>query len=295
MIPRSDLLDLPITEIKVGEQGRFNHTNCTAGMDTRGRLYVLHKDNNLWLAYCHNCGETGVLKSGVLMPDMRDIVHQLKDTIYKRDLVADRVVIEQTTAVVQMPDDANSGATWDEWAVSRMWQHHTTREIALGMPYAWSFSPSRNQIITPITNRFDCWIGYQARNAPGMTPKSITIYAEGQKGQPLFYNYARPDGRRILVIVEDPLSAMRIHNECSVYSCALLGTHLSDVAIQELLRLVDEHEIERILIWMDADSAGSSARLKIYKQLVNLFNPAKVSIGWVGGTEAKQLKDLKVS
>ena len=40
---------------------RFNHTDCSAGEDTRRRLYIRIPEDNLRvrLAYCHNCGMSG--------------------------------------------------------------------------------------------------------------------------------------------------------------------------------------------------------------------------------------------
>jgi hypothetical protein len=51
-----------IDELVPGQTIRLNHINCSAGADTRRRLYLTrtHADETKVLGYCHNCQESGV-------------------------------------------------------------------------------------------------------------------------------------------------------------------------------------------------------------------------------------------
>ena len=47
----------------LGEQVNVNHVACTAGLDTKKRLYIKRTEKNgrdIILAYCHHCGFSGV-------------------------------------------------------------------------------------------------------------------------------------------------------------------------------------------------------------------------------------------
>lgn len=45
------------TGIAYGTTMRFNHKSCTAGTDTRRRLYATHDRSGDYLVFCHNCGQ----------------------------------------------------------------------------------------------------------------------------------------------------------------------------------------------------------------------------------------------
>lgn len=70
-IPKSDFVDDIPSE--VGQQIRINHVNCTQGVDTRRRLYVKRISPNTVVAYCHNCGKKGVVRTAAQMVRTRII------------------------------------------------------------------------------------------------------------------------------------------------------------------------------------------------------------------------------
>lgn len=288
MIQRETLEALPIGGMKVGEQGNWNHSDCPAGIDTRRRLYIKRKDNRLWVAFCHNCGESGALKSGVLIPTMADLAHQLRDVVVIKPDDPNTSTFEMPGAVT-LPDDFTQDPSFlDTWVLRRLWDNHSTVEVAV--KHGWGFSPSRNQMITPIYHKDGNMGGYQARNAPGILPKCITTYAQGHKGYPLFYRRLESN---ILIIVEDPLSAMRLHEETFVTSVALLGTHLNAHALSQIIHYVKQEDVKHITIWMDADIPGKVAGVKIHKELRSLFGK-DVNILVSAQPEPKLIEHLKV-
>lgn len=68
--------------------------------------------------------------------------------------------------------------------------------------------------------------------------------------------------RRIIVLVEDVFSAIRISK--FLPAMALLGTHLSD---EKLLQIIKNYDT--IIVWLDGDEPGQRAASKIVKRLSN--------------------------
>lgn len=52
-----DKMDIHSLFLPVGKTIRMNHGGCTAGTDTRRRLYVTHDAGGHLLCYCHNCAQ----------------------------------------------------------------------------------------------------------------------------------------------------------------------------------------------------------------------------------------------
>ena len=59
--------DVECTSLQRGETIRVNHTRCPAGEDRKKRLYFTRPAGSpgIVLAYCHNCQEHGLERSGV--------------------------------------------------------------------------------------------------------------------------------------------------------------------------------------------------------------------------------------
>ena len=271
MIPQSYLRTLSLGNMAVGEQLKFNHAECPAGVDHRGRLYVLRKEPRLWLAYCHNCGEGGAVSTdshGGLWAETDTVLKSLENYFKGSQEIKDTMTLVSTK--LALPADCTFATiAWDAWAHERLWEHFTNGTQVIAPPYRWSFSPSLNQLITPINREGEALCGYQARCSPDRKPKCITTYSPNNKGEPLFYI-----GKQwpTLFIVEDPLSALRIHQDRDASVMALLGTHLNEVAFVSLLRFVERHGINQIVIWMDDDEAGMKAAHLIFMRVRQQYN-----------------------
>ena len=290
MIPRAHLEGYPVRDMKTGEQRNFNHRQCPAGPDHRGRLSVLRKTSNLWLVYCYNCGDGNALFEKGTEVDKTDVLEMLTKHLKPDEEVCPDTMVN-VSRTGDLPVDVTQDATkWDAWAHERLWKHHTNASVVVRPPYCWTFSPSLNQFIIPIITGEDEVLGYQARQHPDRKPKCITTYFQGNNGKPLSYHF--PDSHD-LFIVEDPLSAVRLHAECHVNVMSLLGTHLGDPTLSALLHFVSRHRIERIFIWLDKDQAGREAASKIYTRLKRLYDPKRVEIQITPLLEPKQIIDLR--
>ena len=111
-------------------------------------------------------------------------------------------------------------------------------------------------VVLPVYNYHDELQCFQMRAFGEQTgPKYITV-----GDRVLFYselNYFTP---KILVLVEDILSAIRVGHTWP--AAALLGTNLSR---KNLLTLVRNYD--KIIVWLDSDKPGQAAAKKIIQQL----------------------------
>lgn len=286
-IPLEHLRDADIEGMKVGDERKLNHSDCPMGVDHKGRLNVLRKSDLMWLVYCYNCGDGNAVFYKALIPNSRSVLATLETHFGKGVHTIEDVMVCET-GKNRLPDDfTREGEKWDVWAHERLWKHFTNASEMTAPPYYWGFSPSRNQLITPLYNEVGEEIGYQARLAPGSKPKCITTYYTGGNGKPLFYN-----GRLSrLVIVEDPLSAARL-NLLGYSTMALLGTHMGDVATASLIRYLDTNGIPKMYVWLDGDAAGTEASRKVFVRLVSLRLSGKVVLRGSGSAEPKQIDNL---
>jgi hypothetical protein len=92
-------------------------------------------------------------------------------------------------------------------------------------------------------------VGYQLRDLN----KNIKIVKYVSPVEP-FYFLALRNNLPTVVIVEDPISAMRLWQDGQVNAIALLGTNLKT---ENKLQIVAEYT--KIIVWMDGDIAGYGA------------------------------------
>lgn len=291
MIPHEHLNGHNVLNMVIGESRNFNHDQCPAGADHRGRLSVLRKASDLWLVYCYNCGDGNALRFGGKAVDSTDVLAMLTKHLGPDEPVVPDVMVKHSK-IAELPKDiAYHPAGWDVWAHERLWRHHTTASVVTQPPYAWGFSPSRNQLIIPIVTGERDVLGYQARQHPDRKPKCITTYFQGNNGKPLLYH---AEGSDVLFIVEDPLSAVRLHRECNVNVMAILGTHVSNATLVTLIQTVNRHAIESINIWLDDDNAGKTAAGKAFERISPLYSSSlKTQVYVRSCLEPKQILSLK--
>lgn len=96
-------------------------------------------------------------------------------------------------------------------------------------------------------------LGYQLRDKD----KKIKTVKFAQIDEPFLFE-ARKNISPYVVIVEDPVSAMRIWQDTLFSAIALLGTNLNDVN-----KLYVINNYRTVVVWMDGDIAGYNAAKKI--------------------------------
>jgi len=259
-IPSGDFV--PYAPSAVGEQVNVNHTDCTAGTDTKQRLYVKRTEAGL-VAFCHNCGLGGwfIEKGG-------------------RVRKAHHIEIEPPPSGNKYDVDSFGGvrhATGErhEWlrkylAFRPEAVHKYIRALILeavgvdGHPLVYLMLDSRGGIY-----------GYQLRWVDGRLPKTKT-YLNKKPSEGGWYGNI---DAKTVVIVEDPLSAAIVSATMGtkVAVHCLFGTKLSPLAEAALERY------KRIIIWLDDDTPGIKASGSIFGRLLYVHGSSSTIVNLTAG------------
>jgi 5S rRNA maturation endonuclease (ribonuclease M5) len=100
-------------------------------------------------------------------------------------------------------------------------------------------------------------VGYQLRDKN----KKIKTVRYAADDEPFLFE-CRSNNTASVVVVEDPVSAMKIWQEASINTIALLGTNLN---CANKLFLIEKYK--KVIVWMDGDLAGYKAAQKIANDL----------------------------
>jgi len=230
----------------MGQQIHVNHIGCSAGEDTKRRLYIKRSDKGL-VAYCHHCSESGFASDGLTQDRLSTWINKPTSSAAS----SSKPVLASLTL---------EGKVW-------LRSHYCDTSNS----HFQGIAGERHKVALTLLNTEQQPIGWQIRNlAANAAPKYTTYYnSNSSKGDAAwFYN-----NNKTLVITEDYLSAWRISNDTSHSSVALLRTSLSD----KTLRQIHDLNFEYVLIWLDPDEAGIQGATKAYKKL-NHFLPSETKI-----------------
>ena len=218
----------------MGQQIHVNHTGCSAGVDTKRRLYIKRTDKGL-VAYCHHCTESGFASDNASH-------NRLSTWINKKT---------NTTAATTKPRLAALSTEGRVWLRSNFCNAEDSNFNGI--------EGERHKVALTLYNTEQQPIGWQIRNLKA-EPKYVTYYSNNKfKGDSAWFY----TGCKALVITEDYLSAYRIHKNTGLSSVALLRTSITDRTLTQIYEL----EFDTVCIWLDPDKAGMEGTTKAYKKL----------------------------
>jgi hypothetical protein len=234
----------------MGQQIHVNHDGCSAGVDTKRRLYIKRSDRGL-VAYCHHCNESGHISDGLSQGRLSTWISKKEDTGSVK-----------SPAKPQLTKLSIEGEVW-----LRTNYCNTEDDNFHGI------EGERHKVALTLHNPEQQPIGWQVRNLKA-EPKYITYYTNNNaKGESSWFY----KGNKTLVITEDYLSAYRVHKNTGLSSVALLRTNLSDRTLAQIYEL----GIETIFIWLDPDEAGMEGTTKLYKKLTH-YLPYNINVALFG-------------
>lgn len=238
---RSYLTDVDMSTAPVGRQIRYNHEDCPAGLDTKGRLYVKRAPDGV-MFYCHHCGSKGY--------------YRLKDRLYRASELIDEVALRGDTGHGLLHAELSAHKhelPMSEWsAEARLWWA------------SYGFTETDKNIFAVQYARGRLWLWaaanlYQGR-AFNATPKYLTL---GDKSQ-VVYSMSGVD-KNSWVVVEDLLSMYKVYKAQGNAVC-LMGTSLSIATKNFLAR-----RAKKVVLWLDDDTAGWNSATSLYTQLHGLI------------------------
>lgn len=243
-------------DLKVGEQIKVCHQTCSAGVDSRYRMYVKRITDATTVWYCHNCSEHGYVV------DRKAKFSRLTDP--RVDL------LHEVSALFPLPDWPRIFAEGDEPPIeAKMWLEQY--EMSGVQHY---YSEYTRRLYLPIMHQ-DTIVGSQGRlmigSIPGVPKYLTTINTDTLKIHYRFVAENKP-----VWVVEDLLSAYKL-NEVGCNSIALLGTHFPEKAYHFVAD-------KTVLLWLDADEAGVKGAMNIKKTLAPISEVIVIN----SETEAKE-------
>ena len=227
----------------IGDQIHINHDGCSAGTDTKRRLYIKKVPGGI-LGYCHHCSGTGFIQ--LVSPEGHELSKWLKG-----DETAD--VPSVTTGVVAAGPLPFTGSPGDLWL-------HKYLTDPIDVKYICGTGDPTQVLLKIYTYEHPTHVGYQIRNTAAK-PKYLTYYIKDAfRGDAAWFIAPRTID---LVITEDYLSAYKIFKLCNITTVALLKTTASDVTVRQIA----EFNPHKVLVWLDNDVAGMRGSTKLVSRL----------------------------
>ena len=181
--------------LDVGCTTRLNHDDCSAGEDTRRRLYLTRPNNSpdIVLCYCHNCQEHAVIKR--------------QQQSWRGPYSDTKVVTGQEFKEPVVTRD------WEEWPpAAQAWLMMAGVGKTVSSWYGIAYDPSCDRMYLPIYTAAPEgeYLGYQLRSLDKLQgPKYLTALKNNDQS---YYTRLRSKGdTQYMVIVEDLLSGLRVH------------------------------------------------------------------------------------
>jgi len=238
---------------------RVNHTDCSAGTDTRRRLYITRKADHpdRLVAYCHNCGEAGYATD----KDELRLAFGSKRPMPTATTWANYNDLEPISSEHPryMAWPTSYGITFDEMESYGFRCDLDSGRLVLPI---WS------TVIRNATGRFQTGVlhGYQSRAVAGALsgPKYLTVKEkEHYNLETLILSYA-PGVANCIVIVEDLLSAIKV-SRVSKYTVPLYGTHIRSELV------LDYTKLGPVVVWLDNDNEVVHSHAKRIVSLARAF------------------------
>ena len=233
----------------VEETKRFNHNNCG---DTRNRLYITLKSNGCYVAYCHNCGESGY---------SRVFAHYLTTSISSTEYqsVDDKYLLPTRLELITQPPV--------EWC--------TLEQATLaGVKY----DPKTERFIIPVADgleinasSFKNPCGFISRRQyKTQQPKYLTYIPKGYQGWMNYWNNTIVNKEVLIILVEDQISAAWLAH-CGHYGVAMFGAKHSLEKIHEIHKHFTKEQPVRMLVWYDNDNEEVNRAARYSYEYLNLL------------------------
>ena len=245
------------TGLSLQMTANFNHEGCTAGEDTRQRLYITRLNDGTLLAYCHNCGGRGYSRSN----SVTNIHTYRPENMANNTMTGELIERGQLKTVFGMDPGLFQPITYgyhpivDEFiskygvdpllAWSSDGWRVTLRQFD-GIAYMWLF--------LPIYDTDGCLMGAEMKR---LGHKTLFDYDKKVTKKTLTFGTSTPqmcyDPRHephTVVIVEDRISAHRVVQIHGFAAYCLHGTKkLSGVEAHKLAMTYNN-----VVVWLDNDS-----------------------------------------
>lgn len=228
--------------LPVGHNQRIDCPNCGVGTNTNAA--IVNHNPKYYSCYCNACGPVDYEPKGELSLAERKHIQELNEA-----------AANMPSKEIKLPEDT----TYEHTEFSReakMWLYKAGLTPTLWRKYRIGYSPKLGRVVLPVNNSNGKLIWYQLRAVyAGQVPK----YTQPSAERTHVY-FAGKGRRRGAVVVEDVMSAIRVHEAQETYTAvSLLGTKITSSQSNYL------SEFEEVVTWLDGDKAGTTGARNVRK------------------------------
>lgn len=232
------------TDAPLGVGRRFTHEEC----GNRRAALIVTRNPNGWAYYCHFCGERGFKRLAGQAPKF--VAQRLRDYCAIRE--ATDGVIKQGS--LRLPPDF----TMDLPLQAKVWLTRYRITPQLHEKYHVGFSNLYNRLLFPYYTGSELKFIVGRNLEKDNRPKYLTVKRQ-DVDTPAYLIESLTD---TLILVEDIISAIRIHEATHLTTVAILGSSYRDYFFHLA------KTFKRVVVWLDDDKRIVSSR--IVSRLLNL-------------------------
>lgn len=247
----------------IGDQVNVNHENCSAGIDTKRRLYIKRMSRSKVVAYCHHCGLSGVSEENK--------VRRISEYNGSNPLIPAITSVPKNQDTLRLPKDFDPNP--DRWPREAI---HWVRSAGLTdeeiKKHHLGYSAFLRRVIIP-TIHDGVLVQYQSRRLyddDKYPMKYLTKKVDNFSGYDRILSNT-PINKNIVAIVEDKLSGFKVSRVCD--AVVVLSSNLSQAGIKYIYNNYTD-----VLIMLDNDNTDiKNKQLQLKKRLDPLVS-GKVTI-----------------
>ena len=255
--------------LKLGEEKKYNHSGCKAGVDTKSRLYIKRVVGGR-LAYCHHCNEHGFAR------DLTSDGRVLRKWLFGKD-EKEPTTVSRVTKLT----DFELHSIASPHIVS--WMSKYKLNLADDMYFKESVG---GDLILKTYNIHGEFAGFQCRSFNPRKPK-YTTHLSGTTNGSCAWFYSSAEHFNEVFITEDFSSAYRINRDTGYTAVALLRTTMDTLSLVDLL----DKAPKKIVIWLDPDEAGMNGAKKLTEKIRVFSTDVEV----IHAHSPKEPKDCEIS
>jgi hypothetical protein len=224
-------------DLPLGHKTRVKCTQC----GTDDKSLIVNHSSKAYNAYCFRCGDNPFEMKGELTLQELSKIKELNEDAIKQRLP------------ISLPEDYTTTIP----LAGRLWLYSGGITESVWKKYAIGYSETLRRVILPVFDTKGKLIWYQCRAVlRGQTPKYIQPSED--RSSILFFS-TRDTNNKMVVIVEDILSAIRVGEATGLPTCSLLGTKITTAQANTL------SEYEKVCTWLDSDKAGVTGAYNVRK------------------------------
>lgn len=220
--------------------GRMMAPACCRSDGNRNSMLIQHKPEG-YSAYCFRCSSKGWESKGDR--SISQLAQERADRAFNSSLRA------------ELPADF----TLDLDGRSRVWLASGGVCPDRARSYGIGYSPSLGRCVLPVYDDAGKLLFVQARDLTGHSNAKYLSQSNVPKEEILAWSKETPEISDVLVLTEDFLSAIVVG--AVAQAAALMGTSMSAAQMGMILKY------KRVTVWLDPDTAGRKAQLKILRTL----------------------------